>query len=186
MKKKTFDELTFTDDFMFCKVLTTNLELCREMLELILGKDIGEIELVKSQETIELISDAKGVKLDVVVKNIVQTRYNAEMQATKSDNLPKRSRYYQGMSDLNTLERGEKYDELKDSYTIFICLFDLFGLGLPVYTFESTCIEVPGLKLEDGATKVFVNAYGISDEMSEDLKQFLSYLTDGTTESDFT
>ncbi len=90
------------------------------------------------------------------------------------------------MSDLNMLKRGEKYDELKDSYTIFICLFDLFDLGLPVYTFENTCIEVPGLKLEDGTTKVFVNAYGTSDDMSEEMKQFLHYITNGTVESEFT
>ena len=29
---KKYDDLTFTDDFMFCKVMTTNPELCHELL----------------------------------------------------------------------------------------------------------------------------------------------------------
>lgn len=45
------------------------------------------------------------------------------------DNLPKRMRYYQGMIDLNILEKGENYKNLKKSFVIFICTFDLFGLG---------------------------------------------------------
>ena len=30
---KNYEQLTFTDDFMFCKVLTTNPQLCHELLE---------------------------------------------------------------------------------------------------------------------------------------------------------
>ena len=40
---KKFNELTFSDDFMFGKVLTTNKELCKELLELILGEKINRI-----------------------------------------------------------------------------------------------------------------------------------------------
>ena len=31
---KKYDDLTFTDDFMFCKVMTTNPELCQLCLHL--------------------------------------------------------------------------------------------------------------------------------------------------------
>ena len=34
------------------------------------------------------------------------------------DNLPKRMRYYQGMIDLNILEKGENYKNLKKSFVI--------------------------------------------------------------------
>ena len=40
---KRYEDLTFTDDFMFCKVLQSNPELCKEVTELILGKKIGGI-----------------------------------------------------------------------------------------------------------------------------------------------
>ena len=38
---KRYEELTFTDDFMFCKVLQNNPDICKELAELILGKKIG-------------------------------------------------------------------------------------------------------------------------------------------------
>ena len=44
---KDYSELTFTDDFMFCKVMSTNLDLCKEVLELILNMNISRIELVE-------------------------------------------------------------------------------------------------------------------------------------------
>ncbi len=28
---KKYEELDFTDDFLFCKILTANLDLCREL-----------------------------------------------------------------------------------------------------------------------------------------------------------
>lgn len=46
------------------------------------------------------------------------------MQTTKYEELPKRSRYYQDIIDLNLIEKGEAYDILNTSYIIFICTFD--------------------------------------------------------------
>lgn len=40
---KLYEQLTFTDDFMFCKVMTNHPELCKELLELILGIKIQEL-----------------------------------------------------------------------------------------------------------------------------------------------
>ena len=42
-------------------------------------------------------------------------------------NLPKRARYYRGMIDLNILEKGKDYNQLKKSYVIFICNYDPFS-----------------------------------------------------------
>ena len=41
--RKTYDELEFTDDFMFSKILYSNPEICRELLELILDRKIREV-----------------------------------------------------------------------------------------------------------------------------------------------
>ena len=37
--RKAFSELEFTDDFMFCKILTDNKDLCRELLS---GRPVRE------------------------------------------------------------------------------------------------------------------------------------------------
>ena len=65
MGTKTYEELTFTDDFMFCKILQNNEELCKELLELILGKKIARISYPEKQKVIEITSDGKGVRLDI-------------------------------------------------------------------------------------------------------------------------
>ena len=35
--------------------------------------------------------------------------------------------------------------------------FDIFGYNLYRYTFEECCWEVPGLRLNDGAKRIFIN-----------------------------
>ena len=127
--QKQYQELTFTDDFMFGKVLVNNPEICRRLLEVLL--EIKKIAFPERQKTIEILSDGKGIRLDVYVDDENGTIYNIEMQTKVKKELPKRSRYYQGMIDMNLIERGAKYKELKLSFVIFICLNDPFGYGLP-------------------------------------------------------
>lgn len=57
--------------------------------------------------------------------------------------------YYQGMIDLNILEKGDNYKNLKRSFVIFVCTFDLFGEGRHIYTFENRCIQNLELSLGD-------------------------------------
>ena len=127
MKSKRYEDLTFTDDFMFCKILSNHEDLCKELLELILGIRIRKIVVVNKQQEISSTADAKSLRLDVYVEDIEDSVYDIEMETSKKKNLPKRSRYYQGMIDLNIIERGDKYDKLKKSFVIFICLKDPFG-----------------------------------------------------------
>ena len=141
---KKYEDLTFTDDFMFCKILYTNPELCKQLLELILRKKIKDIRYQATQNAIDITSDGKGIRLDVYFEGDNKV-YDIEMQTTGNSNLPKRTRYYQGMIDLNLIERGADYEELKESYVIFICTYDLFGKNACVYTFENRCREVEGL-----------------------------------------
>lgn len=62
---KIYEELDFTDDFMFCKVLINNPELCHELLELIIGKKVGKFTRLDKQMPIEITADGKGVRFDV-------------------------------------------------------------------------------------------------------------------------
>ena len=133
MKFKPIEELTFTDDFMFGYVLH-NPEICKELLEQLLQINIDHVEYPKLQETINSYYDSKGVRLDVYVKDSNRV-FDIEIQNSVDITLPKRTRYYQSMLDIDNLLKGDEYSELKESFIIFICQFDLFGLNLPQYTF---------------------------------------------------
>lgn len=43
LKSTYLGTFKFPDDFMFCKMLYTNPKLCKQLLELILGKGIKKI-----------------------------------------------------------------------------------------------------------------------------------------------
>ena len=61
--------------------------------------------------------------------------------------------------------------------------FDLFGYGLYRYTFQMKCEEVPELKLDDGATRIFLNTRGKHPELvSPELIELLKYMERSTDE----
>lgn len=175
---KRYEDLTFTDDFMFCKILYTNPELCKQLLELILEKKVEKITYLTAQNSIDITSDGKGIRLDVYLEGDNKV-YDIEMQTTGSSNLPKRTRYYQGMIDLNLIEKGADYSELKETFIIFVCLHDPFKNGECVYTFENRCKEVQDLCLGDESTKIFLNASGNKENLPEELRNFLEFLSGG-------
>jgi len=107
------------------------------------------------------------------------------MQMTDTKELPKRSRYYQSMIDLQMIDKGEMYKKLKPGYIIFICPFDLFGKGRHIYTFENICKEDHSISLEDGIVKIFLNAKGNKDDVSSGLKAFLDYVAGKKNEDAF-
>lgn len=175
---KRYEDLKFTDDFMFCKILYSNPDLCRQMLSLILGRPVRMVNFLAKQEEIKITYDGKGVRLDVYLEGDNKV-YDFEMQSVSKANLPKRSRYYQGMIDLNLIEKGAAYEELRESYVIFICMEDPFGKNACVYTFENRCLEVADLNLKDATKKIFVNASGNADGQKQELVDFLKFLKDG-------
>lgn len=183
MYLKAWENLDITDDFLFGKVMR-NPEICKQMIEAILDIHIERIEYPEEQKVIDMTADSKSVRLDVYVKDTKDVIYNIEMQPVKKDNLPKRSRYYQGMIDLNLIEKGDSYKNLNQSYVIFICCFDLFGRNQCMYTFENRCIEEPDISLNDGTVKIFLNSKGNLSGKNTTLKAFLSYINNGTLAED--
>lgn len=177
-KRKKWEDLEIKDDFLFGKVMR-NPALCKKMLERILNIEIDHIEYPDIQKTLDFDFDAKSIRLDVYVKDEKGTVFNVEMQALNKDDLRKRTRYYQAMIDLDLMEKGADYVTLEKSYINFICDFDLFGEERYIYTFENRCLENYELPLEDGTTKIFLNARGKIGEISSELKAFLDYVGKG-------
>ena len=101
------------------------------------------------------------------------------MQTSVPEDLSRRMRYYQSMIDIDSLIAGSEYETLKESYVIFLCTKDPFGLGLPVYTFNTVCKEKNNFTLNDGINKLFFNASAFASEKNLEIKGFLGYLCSG-------
>ena len=185
MKLKPLEEQTIKDDFMFGAVMT-NPEICKLLLEHILGVKIRKLVYPELQKTIKHTMNGKSVRLDVYVEDDFHTVYNIEMQTVSSGNLPKRMRYYQGMIDLNIIKQGSDYEQLKKSYIIFICDYDAYGKGRHIYTFENVCLQEPGISFGDETTKIVLNTRGMMDDVSEELKEVLHYIGGAAPASELT
>lgn len=177
--EKTIHELNLEDDFLFAKVMTDK-EICRRVLEQLLGISITKVAMPATQRVFEILYEGKGIRLDVYVHDDKGTVYNVEMQRGKKKELPKRSKYYQGSIDLDLISAGEPYTALRKTYIIFICTFDPFHDGRHLYTFENICRENPSLPLGDETTKLFLNTRGVLNDVGPDIKEFLSYIENTT------
>ena len=184
---EAWKRLSIQDNFIFQRVMQ-NVKLCKWLLERILKIKIREIRYPDTEKSISIRLDSKAVRLDVYVEDEIGTVYNIEMQTTKGRDgeLARRTRYYQGMIDMDLLRKGVYYDDLRQTYIIFICTFDLFGMDERIYTFRNQCIEQPELELGDGTTKIFLNAKGLKGHVDEDLEDFLQYVDGKPARSRFT
>ena len=100
-----------------------------------------------------------------------------EMQTSDGLELDKRARYYHANMDLDFLEQGKRYKDLKPSYVIFICTFDHFNMDEPVYFFRSWAVE-KGLPLDDLSYTIVLNMKCSPEKVPEALKPFYDYLND--------
>ena len=150
---------------------------------MLLNIQIERLELSEAEKTIDVDFLSKGVRFDVYVKDGTGRCFDIEMQTTDRRNLSKRARYYQGILDISNLNQGFDYEELHESYIIFLCLDDVFRKGLPIYTFRNVCAEDGKTLLNDGTVKVFCNARKYDKMPTERLRTFFRYLLENKTDN---
>lgn len=177
---KKYEDLKFSDNFLFHKVMMSSKSICIGILERILDVEIKDIKYIQSEKIIDPTSVGKSIRLDVYVNDDKGTIFDVEMQTTDTGELPQRSRFYQSMIDQELLERGDGYADLRKSYVIFICMFDPFGRGLGKYTFRNRADEDTGVCLGDDAVKVFVNSRGRAEYRT--LQNLLNYISGAETD----
>ena len=173
--EEKWENATLANNFIFYKVMRHHPDACRHLIEMLLKIKIERMK-IHNEEVIDIDHDSKSIRLDVYVKDS-ERLYDIEIQTTDTKDLPERSRYYQALMDLDTLKTGQQYKDLKESHVIFICLDDIFHMNLPVYTFESTCIEDNRIKLNDRTVKHFFIAETCAKMIEdEEAKSFFEFL----------
>ena len=181
--KKTFQELTIKDPFMFAATMSDE-EQCKAFLEIVLEMEIAQVSVI-TEKTIAYHPEYHGIRLDVLaVEEGINRRFNVEMQVKDKKNLPKRSRYYHSQLDMDALLTGVDYNHLPDTYVIFICDYDPFGDRLYRYTICNHCKE-NDKDVDDGDYTIWLSSKGnnVAEESGE-LVKFLQYVEDPEKESD--
>ena len=182
-RQKRLQDLTIKDNFMFGAVMSIE-ENCIAFLEMVLGFPIEKVVVSKERSMI-YHPEYRGVRLDIYARDEKHTHYNVEMQARRQADLGKRSRYYHSQIDVECLEKGLPYEELPNTFVIFICDFDPFGCGLYYYSFQNECQEDTRAKLCDGNKTIFLSTKGKNKEqMPRSLVKFLKFVEADLAESE--
>ena len=168
-KRKSLKELNLLDKFLFDEAMD-DPENVKTMLDIILSQNTNLKQSPQTEKEQRISTDNRQIRLDVY--------------AIDEHNLPKRSRLYQGIIDSKLLPPGVvDFNLLNEVLIVMITPFDLFGYGLYRYTFQMRCEEVPELKLDDGATRIFLNTRGKHPELvSSELIELLKYMEHSTEE----
>ena len=158
--KDVIKELTIMNDIFMRNVLKK-----QECVEYIL-RTIMEMKNLQILDHI-VQKDYKNLQgrsaiLDCVARDDKDKRYNVEIQQEAEGASPKRARYHSGLLDMNTLNPGQDYEELPNSYVIFITRDDVLGEGLPIYHADRVIREI-GETFGDGSHIIYVNS-SIQDE----------------------
>ena len=95
--------------------------------------------------------------LDCVAQDANGTLYNIEIQQESEGASPKRARYHSGLLDMNFLKQGHDFDELPETYVIFITRDDIFGEDKPLYQIQRM-FEHTNEPFNDGSHILYVNS----------------------------
>lgn len=170
--------MNLSDFALFLSVMK-NKKAYQCTLSLILEEPDIELKEVKVEQVVLNKSGKRAIRLDAWAIAKDNRQFNMEMQnSSRDDNIPKRTRFYQGLLDTPILKSGKntKYKNLPSTVIIFITQEDIFGKDLAKYTFTEQCEEIGGLHLEDGTKKIFLNM--TSKNGSKELVSLLQYMKD--------
>ena len=184
MEDATKKMYKLSNPLMFAIVMRDE-SLCKELLNRILPeRKVKDIRFADDREpktfhheiekAIIAGLDAKSIRLDVLFEDDT-ARYDIELQVEGSREIPKRSRYYQAVMAVDDLKKGSRYSALKPCYVIFICRFDLMGLGDPVYRFQMWD-DKNHLPLGDEQFIIMVNTTSKAENTPKELQALYGYL----------
>ena len=142
------------DDFM-SKCFEDNIECTELVVRIVLNREDLKIEKVHAQHRIKNLQ-GRSIILDIYATDGQGKKYNIEIQRSDKGAHAKRARYNSSLIDANITEPGEAYENLAETYVIFITEKDVLGYGLPIYHIERMIQEVEEV-FDDGEHIIYVN-----------------------------
>ncbi len=114
----------------------------------------------------------RSIKLDILAEDSDRNLINVEIQRADKGASAKRARYHAAMLDSHFLAKNTKFEELKNTYIIFITENDVWKKGLPVYAVEKS-IKGTDLPFEDDLHILYVNGeYRGKDSLGDLMHDF--------------
>lgn len=148
-------EFRLLDDDFMSKVFEDDIECTEFVLHIIMNKTDLKVQEVRTQYSIKNLS-GRSVRLDIHAIDHERKKYNIEIQRADKGAGSKRARYNSSIMDANSLQAGADFDELPETYVIFITENDVMDGNEPVYHVDRIVKETM-LAFGDGAHIIYVN-----------------------------
>lgn len=143
------------DDFMRC-IFRDNIPLAQLVLRIVTGKQDLEITKLETQKDMKRLVGARSICLDAYGTDSKGKKYDCEVQRSDHGAGVRRARYHSSSMDIENLDAGQDFDELPDTYTIFITERDFFGKGKAFYRIERINMDT-NEPFNDGEHILYVN-----------------------------
>lgn len=158
------------DDEFMTECFRDNKPAVRLVLRIILGKPDLEVTRVDVQSKIGNLGK-RSLCVDVLAREKGKL-YNIEIQRSDAGAIPRRARYHGSALDAGELEKGARFEDLPETFVIFIIENDIFGQGLPLYSVERIVKET-GKNFSDGLHVIYVNGkYRGDDDIGKLMHDF--------------
>ena len=133
-------KLRLMDDDFFNKCMEGSTECVELILHIIMDRNDLKVISAQTQHTIKNLQ-GRSVRLDVLAIDDSGGQINIEIQREDKGAGSKRARYHSSIMDANLLLAGENFEELPETYVIFITERDVLKKGLPLYRVERCVLE---------------------------------------------
>ena len=159
-EQKFLSELILMDD-IFMRIVLKDRKCTEFILQTILQKPDLKVKTQSIQSDLKNLQ-GRSLILDCLCSDTKGTVYNIEVQNDSHGASPKRARYHSGLIDMHILKKGKTFENLPESYVIFICAKDVLKENKQIYHISRT-IQESGSKFPDQAEIIYVNTSKSSD-----------------------
>ena len=143
------------DDDFLTKCFEGDTKYIQLVLRIVLEMPDLLVVDVRTQVFVENLLN-RSVRLDVLATDSIGRKINVEIQRSDKGAGWKRARYNSSMMDANLLRKGEKFNELPETYVVFITEHDVIGKGRPLYHIGRYIFDT-NESFDDGSHILYVN-----------------------------
>ena len=150
-------KLNLLDDNLMTLVFDRNIEATELLLNVILQRsDLKVLEVVAQREYKNPMPGGRSITIDIYAKDGKDKVYDIEVQRASVGADVHRARFHSSMIDTKMLKAGQEFNEIHDSYVIFITAGDVMGAGCSLYHIDRV-IKETGAYFGDGSHIIYVN-----------------------------
>ena len=148
--------MTLMDDEFMTVFFSKRPDLVEYVIRIILERD--DLRVIESKTQYEYRGvTTRSVRMDIRAVDDAGRVYDIEIQRSEDGSGERRARMYSSTLDRDLLKKSQDFDELVDTYVIFITDRDRYKEGFPVYHIDRTIAELSHRGFGDGAHILYVN-----------------------------